>query len=195
MAERTVVQKVSNATLYSDGCIRIDNVRLSYPHLDKPWAQDGGKPKYSGGFLLPKDSHQAAKDLCVKVIEDICKKEELGKLGSDRKFIRNGDDTGKDENEGMYVVNAREDNRPACRNQKGGVMTETEVKDKFYGGCWVNVLIRPWAQNSKDYGKRVNAGLVAVQFVRDGEAFGEGRVDDDGVWESSEESSDSGDDL
>ena len=52
----------------------------------------------------------------------------------------------------------------------------SEEDDVVYGGVIVNVLIRPWAQDNK-FGKRINANLVAVQFVRDGERFGQARPD------------------
>ena len=53
----------------------------------------------------------------------------------------------------------------------------------IYGGCWVNILVRPWFQNNK-YGKRVNAGVVAVQFRKDDEPFGSGRISDDEIDEA-----------
>ncbi|MFD1244790.1 ssDNA-binding protein [Paralysiella testudinis] len=44
---------------------------------------------------------------------------------------------------------------------------------KPYAGCYVNAKIDIWAQDSQ-YGKRINAGLSGVQFIRHGEAFGGG---------------------
>ncbi len=41
---------------------------------------------------------------------------------------------------------------------------------KPYAGCYVNASIDIWAQDSQ-YGKRVNAGLRGVQFIRDGDKF------------------------
>jgi hypothetical protein len=191
-AKRTVVKKVTNAVLYSDNCIRIDNVILSYPHLDKPFGREGGPAKYGFVALAPKETHQAVKELCVEVINKLLTENKAGKIGSDRKFIRDGDDTGKEENEGMWVVSAREDNRPTCRDENGEKLTELEVREKFYGGCKVHVLIRPWFQNHKEHGKRVNAGAVSVVFVEDGEPFGEGRVSDDDIWGNENETGGSG---
>jgi hypothetical protein len=48
--------------------------------------------------------------------------------------------------------------------------------DVIYAGCWVHILIRPWWQDSAEWGKRVNAGLTAIQFCRDDEPFGESRI-------------------
>ncbi|WP_244126983.1 ssDNA-binding protein, partial [Xylella fastidiosa] len=44
-----------------------------------------------------------------------------------------------------------------------------------YAGCYVNANIELWAQDN-NYGKRINASLGGVQFLRDGEAFAGGGV-------------------
>lgn len=201
MAERKVVKKVKNAILYSDGCIKIENIRVSYPHLDKPYAgnQNGNddnnqaEPKYGLVALLPKSTHVEAKDLCLEVIKGIQDDNDI-KIAKDKKFIRDGDDSDKVENEGCYTISAREARRPSVRNKNAVPMTEREIQDKIYGGCWGSVLIRPWLQDNK-YGKRINASLIAFQFLRDDEPFGEGRVDDDGVFDSSDDGDDGDDEL
>lgn len=182
MAKREIATRVTNAVLYDDGLIRIDNVRASYPHLDQPWAQDeGAKKSFSVTSLMDKTTHKAAKDLCVKVINDILKTNKVNKIGADKKFIRDGDLTGKDENEGMWVVSARESRRPSVRDGSGQVLATDEIANAIYAGCYITVLIRPWYQDDPKWGKRVNCGLVAVQFRRDGEPFGEGRISDEDV--------------
>jgi len=188
MATREIVTKVSNAVLYSDGTIRLDNVRASYPHLDKAYQAPPDKngkqsePKFSIVGMLDKSTHVAAKDLCVQVMNSI-QKEKDTKVAKDKKFIKDGDDGDKAEYEGYWTVSARESRRPSVRNRKGDPMSEKEIQDTFYAGCRVNILIRPWFQDN-DFGKRINASLVAVQFVRDDEQIGEGRIDDEGVFES-----------
>jgi hypothetical protein len=48
---------------------------------------------------------------------------------------------------------------------------------KIYGGCYVNAVIKPWPQaNTKGIGIRCE--LVAIQFAKDGEAFGQGATAD-----------------
>ncbi|WOK01441.1 DNA binding protein [Pseudomonas phage UF_RH7] len=178
-----VAKKVKNAVLYTNGCIRIDGVRASFPHLDKPYAgEDGGTPAYGLVSLLDKTTHKEAKDLIVERINEVLAQNKNAKVAADRKFIRNGDDSARDEENGHWTVSARETKRPSIRDKDKSVLSPEEALDKIYGGCFVNVLIRPWFQDNK-YGKRVNAGLVAVQFLRDGEAFGEGRIDDEEAWD------------
>lgn len=193
MAQREIVTKVTNAILYSDGTIRIDNVRASYPHLDKPFAKadkDGKmpEPKFSIVGMLDKTTHVAAKDLLVKVIDDIQKKNDQ-KVAKKNWFIQNGDEGDKAEYEGYWTVSSREARRPSVRHRSGEVMSEQEARDIIYAGCRVNILIRPWFQDN-DFGKRVNAGLVAVQFARDDEQIGEGRIDDEGVFDSLDDDDD-----
>lgn len=182
MANREIISKVTNAVLYSDGLIRIDNVRASYPHLDKPWSgEEGQEAKFSIVSLLDKGTHKAAKDLIVKRIDEILKENKTEKIASDKKFIRDGDQMAKPECENQWVVSARETRRPSVRGSDNEVLTPDEILDTIYAGCYISVLIRPWFQNHAKFGKRVNAGLVAVRFRRDGEPIGEGRITDDDI--------------
>lgn len=196
-AERTVVKKVTNAVLYSDGTIRIDNVRLSYPHLDVPFAgkdgddEDGKDPKkkkakYGVTAMLPKKSHAAAIKLVERAIDDLLKENDA-KVAKNKLFLRDGDDEEAVEYDDHFIVSARESKRPTCRDRRGNTLEVEDIEGTFYGGCWGNIFIRPWYQDGvkvgKGYGKRVNAGLIACQFVRDDEPFGEGRINDDGVFD------------
>ena len=49
----------------------------------------------------------------------------------------------------------------------------TEDDGKPYAGCYVNAIVELWGQDNQ-FGKRVNANLLAVQFVKDGTPFGNG---------------------
>lgn len=44
---------------------------------------------------------------------------------------------------------------------------------KPYSGCYVNATVDLWAQDNK-WGKRINATLLGVQFLRDGDSFSGG---------------------
>ena len=54
---------------------------------------------------------------------------------------------------------------------------------KPYSGCYVNASIELWPQDSKQYGKRINAQLRGVQFVADGDAFAAGSAASDDEFE------------
>jgi hypothetical protein len=188
----TVVRKVANAALLSNGLIRVSNVRLSYPHLDRPYKKEGdqGTAKYGVVGLLPKDTHKAAKKLIDEVIADVMKDNKVKALAADKKFLRDGDESDKDEHEGHWTLSAREERRPILKEfDADGNLTLVEpedAKETFYGGCWGSLLIRPWFQNNK-FGKRVNAGLTAVTKKADDESFGEGRISEDEVDEAFED--------
>lgn len=192
--QNPIIKAVPNAVRFADGTLRLDRVRLSYPHVIEPWAgtrDDGsqGEPKFSGVFLLPKKTHAAAKDLCKERIEELLREARIT-VGADRKFLRDGDLSGKPENTGHWTVNASEDRAPILRApskqpiRKGQPVTiggkERRAEEVFYGGCWVSAIIRPWVQNNR-YGKRINAGLSAVMFVEDGEPFGQGRISEEEI--------------
>ena len=193
MAQMEIRKRVANAILYTNGMLKIENVRFSYPHLSKPYAGKGedGKqptPKYGIVGMLPKKTHVAAKDLVVEAMNTLLKENDNATVSSDKKFCRNGDDHDKSETYGgHWIVSARETKKPSVRTKRGELVTEdAKIDDMVYGGCWGHILIRPWYQDGKKvgagYGKRVNAGLVGVQFIRDDEPFGEARIDDTDAW-------------
>lgn len=195
----TVIKRVQNGALLSNGLIRIEKVKLSFPHLDKPYKgdDDDGKPAFSLTAMLHKTEdnehgicHKEVKDLIVEVMKKILEENEVKKLGADRKFIRDGDESSREEYEGCWTVSAREQRRPKVKNRKGETLLSEDdddkdaIRDMFYSGCYATILVRPWFQDGvkvgKGFGMRINAGLVAVQFWKDGERLaGEGLSDDD----------------
>ena len=194
MATLEIKKRVKNAILYTNGIIKIENVRFSFPHLDKPYAGKNAKPtdkpKYGIVGMLSKKTHVEAKDLVVERINELLKEAKLNKLPPKDKFLRNGDDEKEDVYDGHWIVSAREDRKPSVRNRRGELVTETsEIADLIEGGYWGHILIRPWFQNN-DYGQKVNAGLSGVQHTKDDETFGEGRIDDTDAWADESDSSD-----
>jgi|SRR5690349_1885416 len=182
------VRKVANAALLKKGdqfFIRVSNVRLSYPHLDKPYKKEGdaGVAKYGVVGLLPKDTHAAARKLINEEIAKLLETNKVKALAADKKFLRDGDESDKEEHNGHWTLSAREERRPVLKESVDGELTLVEpedAKETFYGGCWGSLLIRPWFQNNK-HGKRANAGLVAVTKKADDDSFGEGRIDEESV--------------
>lgn len=193
---RTITKRVVNAVLFSDGTIRVDNLRFSYPYVGKPRknVDDNGveSEAYQNTGLANKKTHREAKDLIVSEMNRLLKEHKIEKLAANKKFIKDGDQMDRPENEGMWVISAREQNPPGLRGNKKDPetgkpvrLTPAQAMKMFYGGCWGSMVIRPWFQSNK-YGKRLNAGLVAVQFLKDDEPFGEGRISDDDVDDSFE---------
>lgn len=198
MAERTAVKKVENAVLYSDGTIRIDKVRLSYPHIFEPWCKDKvkEKPRYSAVGIVPKSSHKAVQKLIVEVMNQVLTDKNKGqKIKAELKFFRDGEPKNEDgtpepikpEYVGAWTINASErpENPPSVRNRQGKPVRDVAEKKLFYPGAYVNMLIRPWWQDN-DSGQRINANLVALQFVKDGERIGEAGISEDEIDDSFE---------
>jgi hypothetical protein len=191
------IRKVENAALLKKGdqyFIRVSNVRLSYPHLDKPFKKEGDKgvAKYGVVGLLPKDTHGAARKLINEEIDRVLKENKIKALAADKKFFRDGDESGKEEHEGHWTLSAREERRPVLKEYSDGELTVVEpedAKETFYGGCWGSLLIRIWFQNN-NFGKRVNAGLSAVTKKGDDDSFGEGRIGDEDVDDAFDEDED-----
>jgi hypothetical protein len=185
---RTIVKQEKYVTLYSDQSMIVKNVRASYPHLVTPF-KDG--QKLSLKTLMPKTPDYAPSAKIIIAEINRVMQEMKVQLPSDRKFMQNGDLLGNPDYAGHYLISASEVRRPALRGRgedpttgRAKVLTPEEAGRIFYGGCWVNELIRPWPQNN-GFGKRVNANLLAVQFVKDDEPFGEGtRIGEDEIDES-----------
>lgn len=198
MAALQIEKQVKNAILYTNGAMRIDSVIASYPHLDVKWSKQdpktGKKPpeKYGLVGLLDKKTHGEAYELIEEFIKRLEKEAKI-KVGLDDWFLRDGDRTRKDENEGRWTLNASEQREVTLRDEKGnklrdekgnlvGVEDTNEIKEKFYPGCLVSIMIRPWVQNN-EHGKKINAGLVAVKFMKDGERLGGEQMTDEGAWD------------
>lgn len=170
------------AFLYDDGLIFIEWVRFSHPHLHKPWKKEGdkGDPKYSVVAMLGKDTHAAAIELIEDEIARILKENKVKKLKPDRLFLSDGDEHEDENREGFMCISAKETKRPPLRDRAAERIDDMdEAAELFVGGHWGAVLIRPWWQNSVDWGKRVNCGLSSAQFLMKDETFGKGNLSDE----------------
>jgi hypothetical protein len=70
----------------------------------------------------------------------------------------------------MSYITARNKVRPIVVDRDKTPLIEADGKP--YGGCYVNVSVDVYAMDKPGMGKSVNATLLAVQFVEDGESFG-----------------------
>ena len=153
--------------------VKLKNVRLSFPSLFKRSSFDGNEGKFEATFLFPKTDTETYE----KVMDAIekCKVENKNtKIASDKLCIKDGDDIEYDGYEGMWAVKASNNKRPTLLDRDRSQLAEED--EVLYAGCYVNAIIEPWSQNNK-YGKRINSNLLGVQFVKDGEPFGDGPVD------------------
>lgn len=162
--------------------IKLKNVRLSFPSLFKArkFSDDSeGDPKYSATFILNKTDNAKA---ITRIEEGIAAvlDEKYGpgkyKLTKFKVALRDGDEKPDTDGYGEEVmfISANSKNRVPVVDRDLTPLSEEEGKP--YAGCYVNCTIRLWVQDNK-WGKRVNAALRAVQFLKDGEPFGEKPAD------------------
>ena len=172
---------MNDATKQEDVLILLTDVRLAFPALWVPEQVGGkGKPAFSGNFLM------APVHPSLILVRDGIKKVALAKWGAqardvltqlvaaDRVCLHNGDAKANyDGFAGKRFVSARGYVKPLVINQAREELGPADGKP--YSGCFVNAQISIWAQQNQ-HGKRVNAQLSGVQFLRDGPAFGGGHV-------------------
>jgi hypothetical protein len=161
--------------------IMLTNVRLAFPKIFNPEAFSADQKATYGALLLMDPKTQAkliekvqgaiiaaAKDEWAGKAKDILKK----LTAADKTCLRDGDGKADyDGFEGMQYVSAGSATRPLVLGVDKAPLTEDDGKP--YAGCYVNASVEIWAQDNK-FGKRVNASLKGVQFVKDGDAFGGG---------------------
>jgi hypothetical protein len=160
--------------------ITLTSVRLSFPALFEPKAgPDGGAPKYSAAFIIEPGSKnaKALKDACAAVANEKWGAKAAGTMkelyAKDKVCYKENEKANSSGDvyagfEGMHFVNTSNKARPTVVDADKSPLTAQDGKP--YGGCYVNAIIDIWPQDN-GYGKRVNATLMGVQFVKDGDAF------------------------
>lgn len=172
--------------------IQLKNVRLSFPQLFVAKAVNGeGTPRYSATFLLPPDHPQLDQ---VRDAIDRVGKEKFGpkwpvvKKECERKdalVLHDGDNKSQyDGFPGNIYISASSNTRPLVLDRDKTPLDSSDGRP--YGGCYVNAVVEVWAQDNR-FGKRINASLGGVQFLRDGDSFGAGSISADDFDEVIEE--------
>lgn len=169
--------------------VTLRNVRLSFADIFEPKEQkndDGTTRKtYGANFLIAKEGDEFNNVKVIQKAATAAKRRKWGddedkwpKLKPEKVCLRDGDLEDWDGYADMFYVSS---NR---READGPPRTITNRKDADgkwipakpgeaacpYAGCYVNAIVRLWAQDN-EHGKRINASLEAIQFLRDGEAF------------------------
>jgi len=155
--------------------VTIKNARLSFPSLFTKSVFEGKEGKYEATLLFPK-SDTKTYDEIIEAIEH-CKTEAKLKVSKSKLCIQDGDEIFEEKEydgyQGMWAVKAANSKRPTVINRDKTPISEDD--EIVYAGCYVNAIIDPWAQDNT-WGKRINANLLGVQFVKDGEPFGDAVV-------------------
>jgi hypothetical protein len=188
--------------------IFLSDVRLSFPHLVEPQVQKNEKTgaeriTYNCEVLMPPNHpgyaqfmqrfaelaqaqwkehaqtvmqmiHQDPKSRCYGIGDQKINKKTFKPYDG---YVGN-----------VYITTSSKD-RPQIIQADGtpidpnNTMAYKELARKMYGGCRVNIALKPWPQVAKDnYGNGVRCDLVAIQFLRDDQPFGEAPIDASGMF-------------
>jgi hypothetical protein len=187
--------------------IQFSNLRLSFPKLIEAEAvanQPNSARKFGGDLIFKQGDPQWAKLMQAVSATAAEKWKEHGNsvlqiIGNDRKLRCFGSGTEKIDSKtfkpytgydgGATYLSASsiEDKPPFMVDQDGNqcpnenTMLRKQLARKLYGGCFVNVAVRLWAQDNQ-YGRGIRCELIAVQFAGDGEPFGEAPPDLTGMF-------------
>lgn len=159
--------------------LMLRDVRLAFPNLWKATApKTGGEAAFSASFLIPKNHKQLPE---IRAAFKALAKEKWGAKSdavykaleaADKICLHDGDAKADYEGfEGNLFISARAKVRPTVFDQQREELSEADGKP--YSGCYVNASVEFWAQDN-GFGKRINAQLRGVQFLRDGDAFAGG---------------------
>jgi hypothetical protein len=153
--------------------IKLNNVRLSFPELFQAKSVNNSEPRFGASFLLDKQANATE----IESIKTGMKAVAEEKWGANipkgvKKCLHEGAEKEYDgySADNMFI-SATNKKRPTVVDYDMSPLTAEDGRP--YGGCYVNAVVRLWAQDNQ-FGKRINAQLQGVQFAKHGEAFGAG---------------------
>lgn len=170
--------------------IMLSNVRISFPHIIEPQVKDG-RAMYNAVFIVH-ESHEGFRNFMNIVGKAALEKWKdktpavMGIINGDaKKRCYAAGDTRINQKTfqvydgyaGNMVISANNKNAPQIYNAAGekvdpnNTMQYRSEAGKIYGGCYVNVVLKPWVQDNT-HGVGIRCDLVAIQFAKDGTPFG-----------------------
>lgn len=186
--------------------IYLSNVRLSFPHIAEPQRtrneQTGAeRVSYNGDFVMPPD-HPGFAQFMQRYGQMAMEKWKehaqavMNLIQNDRKtrcYGRGEEKVSKktfqpyDGYVGMVFISAGRETPPQIIQGDGtpvdpaNTMAVQALARKLYGGCRVNVAVKPWLQENK-HGRGIRCDLLAIQFAGDDKPFGEAAPDVSNVF-------------
>lgn len=148
--------------------VHIFRGRIAFPDIFE--AQEvQGRLRFGCQLLVPKDSAEAT--TINAAVDTLIKGAKLGRVPPEKLCVKDGDNYEYEGFPGNIVLRCGNVKRPAVVD--ADLKPLTAADGKIYSGCRVAIRVELWAQDN-EYGKRVNANLLGVQFQRDDEPFGGG---------------------
>ena len=193
-----------------DQAFNLMNVRVNFPNLFKRTEPTEKSPKGIGKgatAMLDKDEDAAIIKKIQSEIIDVLKRKNKGKkVPSDKRCLKDGDESGRDEYENQFTLRTgKGDTQKLLVYAAGSKDKISEEENQIYSGCYVNMKFQLYFGTKG--GNGVWGDLVAIQFANDGppldagsmseeeatEGFDEGGEDDEGFGEDDEEQEDEDD--
>lgn len=177
--------------------LMLTNARLSFPQLVEPKAfMEGGVKKYSADLILDPNSDDWKKVMgqVMKVAQEKWNDQAnqvLQFVQSDRKLRCYGMGAEKVNSKTMQIyegyvnmayLTTSNANMPQMIEGNGkaidpsNTMAYQALARKLYGGARVNAAVKIWPQQNQ-FGRGIRCELVALQFAKDDEPFGDGAAD------------------
>ena len=153
------------------------DIKMSYLHILEPASINGSNPKYSGSFLIPKNSPDVAKiraAIQAAYDEGQAKLKGSGKsvppLASLKTPLRDGDAErpGDEEYAGYYFVNANNTTQPGIVDRNLNPILDP---DEIYSGIFGRVSLNFYAFNSNG-NRGIACSLANVMKCKDGPRLG-----------------------
>jgi hypothetical protein len=153
--------------------------RLAFPHLVEPRPSPDGKPaKYECTLLVDPKSDVEGQAAEVKQYSEECLKVAAAKFGSvdaakavlqNRPIWKNGNarENPPEGYEDHLYITARSKRQPKFFDKTGQEISAAEADDLFYAGCYVQIIVGPWAYAASG-NRGVSHELYAVRFCRRG---------------------------
>ena len=186
--------------------IFLSDVRLSFPHIAEPQKQindQTGKERisYNCEFIMPQNHPgfaqfwtlyqkmmtEAFAEHASTVMQMIQNDRKLRGFGMGSEKVNKKTFKPYDGYDGNVFITAGSERMPQIIQADGNpvdpmnTMACVQLARRLYGGCRVNAAVKPWVQKNK-HGNGIRFDLIAVQFLRDDVAFGEGAVDVTGLF-------------
>ena len=156
----------------------IPEARLAFFDGFEAKSVDGGEAKFGATLIIAPSSPAVA---LVRAEEEKLAKLAWGdKASAILEMIRAGNNQALkpgalkakfDGFQGNLFIAAHHKVRPMIVDRNGAPLTEKD--GRIYGGCYALAHISLWTQDNQ-YGQKINANLLGLQFLRDGDAFSGG---------------------
>lgn len=171
--------------------IYLTNARLSFPALTEPRTSKkfpNNPPQFSADFILPPNDPALGQFMQVFAALATTEWKEqanavMQMIQNDRRSRCYGSGSEKVSEttfkihpgyEGNAWISAKANARPQMIRPDGkpaaNDMEALDLARKMYGGCYVNAVVRPWIRKAN---RGISCDIVAVQFAKDGDAFGD----------------------